>query len=65
MEAFGPSKRVEVLSEGVPSSVNWEADPYSLTFDIGKMVFTTGTVENEGENGYSGVHHPMIACALL
>lgn len=42
------ASEVEVLSQGVPSSVNWEADPYSLTFDIGKMVFATGTVVNEG-----------------
>ena len=38
------ASEVEVLSQGIPTSINWEADPYSLTYDVGKMVFVTGTV---------------------
>ena len=59
------ASEVEVLSQGIPTTINWEADPYSLTYDVGKMVFVTGTVTSIGDEWILKGPSPNDSLCLL
>tara|TARA_Y100000590_G_scaffold138810_1_gene158966 strand:- start:458 stop:2011 length:1554 start_codon:yes stop_codon:yes gene_type:complete len=40
---------IEVLSQGEVIYLDWETEPYTLTYEVGKLVIIDGMVANDGE----------------
>ena len=56
---------VEVLSQGETLYLDWEAEPYTLTYEVGKLVVIDGTIGSDGEEWWIEGDAPTDRLCML
>ncbi|MDP6871760.1 MAG: hypothetical protein QGI73_05985 [Candidatus Thalassarchaeaceae archaeon] len=59
------ASEVEVLNQGEVAYVDWEAEAYALTYDVGKLVIVSGTVGLDNGEWYVKGPAPTDSLCLL
>ncbi len=59
------ASEVEVLNQGEVAYIDWEAEAYALTYDVGKLVIVTGTVGLDNGEWYVKGPAPTDRLCLL
>ena len=56
---------IEVLSQGETLYLNWEIEPYTLTYEVGKLVVIDGTVASDGDEWWIEGDAPTDRLCML
>ena len=56
---------IEVLSQGETVYIDWETEPYTLTYEVGKLVIIDGIVVNDGDDWWIHGDAPTDRLCML